>query len=219
MTAAYGLDARVKELTRTHYHPDHPGEPLHTEPVLGCAKCVAADRVTAARIVLDNVRPAAEDWRDPEAADTDARRLLAALDMAAHEGIVAPDPDALCLSCAGIVPAHPELPLPADVSSRVVAGYPALVTAEVEASYTDGRCTASSWRPAGQRPRLLGYEHVYGPGGHNRCRYDELPHTEHADEWGNVFTLGPGDTFRSVRQGEPLHPARPLHEDTTGGMG
>jgi hypothetical protein len=192
---------------------------MHVEPMLGCALCVSADRVAPARIILDNVRPAAEDWRDPEQADTDARRLLAALDMAAHEGILGLVPDTLCLSCSGILPAHPAPPLPSDIASREVAGVSALVTAEVEATFHDGRCTVSSWRPAGKRPRLLDFQNVYGPGGYNRCRYDaDTPHGEHADEWGNVFTLDDRGRFRHIGQIEPWHPPT-LAEDTTGGTG
>ncbi len=40
-------------------------------------------------------------------------------------------------------------------------------------------CEASSWRGASHQP--------YGPGGFNRCVLEDDGHTEHRDDFGNVF--------------------------------
>ena len=46
----------------------------------------------------------------------------------------------------------------------------------------DDTCTASSWGGQGHKP--------YGPGGYNRCVV-KGPHTEHTDDFGNVFLFNP----------------------------
>lgn len=115
MTAAYGLDARVKELTRTHLPVTlAPGivQAGHGDTkVLGCAGCIAEERVGPMLAVLDNVRPAPDDWRNPDNPGWEARHLLAALDLAAHEGMmVFGDMHGTCLTCWGGVPGHAPLP-------------------------------------------------------------------------------------------------------------
>ena len=111
MTAAYGLDARVKELTHGHLPVTlAPGvvQAGHGDTkVLGCAACIDPDRAALMLAVLDNVREAADDWRQPDKATADARRMLAALDLAAHEGLLAfGDMHGTCLTCWGGVPGH-----------------------------------------------------------------------------------------------------------------
>ena len=121
MTAAHGFDARVKELTHWHLPVRLAGQihsPGHdpAAPVLGCAGCIAEERVAPMLAMLDNIRPAPDDWRNPDQPGWEARHLLAALDLAVHEGAMAPPggTHGMCLTCHGLAPGHPAMGGPRD---------------------------------------------------------------------------------------------------------